>query len=69
MSTYKVSYTKVFVPGSILSGLTYTDTVRDQTESDVAFLVDYFRRHEVTPVQAYCSCNYTITNVTVTVQD
>lgn len=30
MSTYKVSYTKVFVPGSILSGLTYTDTVRDQ---------------------------------------
>jgi len=68
MKLYTVTYTNVFVKNSTLSGLTYTDNVRDQTEDDVAYLVDYFSQHEVTPVNAYCSSNYTIANVTVTEQ-
>jgi len=72
MSTYKVSYTKVFVPGSILEGLKYVETTlgstrKGMTEIEVSLLIEWAQRHEVIPVNACGGSNYTVENVTVTV--
>jgi hypothetical protein len=70
MSTYKVSYTKVFVPGSILEGLEYVTTIDDLnlTISDVARLVNWCKRAETKPVDVFGGSAFTVKDVTVTVR-
>lgn len=66
MQRYTVTFTKVFVPGSTLAGLTYTETEHGLTEEQALHVADFCRRHTVEPVKAYCSSHYTVTGFSVT---
>ena len=71
MTRNKISYTKVFVPVSILNGLTYDEIVmgsdgKGMTEIETSLFIEWAQAAKDIPVIACAGSNYTVTNVTVT---
>lgn len=67
-----VKFTKNFIPGSILEGLTYsasvemTGNIGPKTETDRANeYVAYLQKHTSKPVKACVSSHYTVSNIEV----
>lgn len=66
-----VTFTKHFVPGSILEGLTYPETVEFapinglDTQKRVNDFVSFLKKHTTKPVKACAGSNYTVSDIEV----
>lgn len=61
----KVTFTKTFVPGSILEGLTYDETIEFGSQDSTDKFVSFLKKHTDKPVKACAGSNYTVSNIEV----
>ena len=66
---YAITYTKRFVPGSLLEGLTYDVVEKDITLDQAIPLVRWCREHKDVPVKACAGSDYTITGYDVAITE
>lgn len=62
---FTITFTKVFTPGSLLEGLTYTETISFPTRQSTSNYVAFLEAHTTEPVKAIGGSDYTVTAIQV----
>lgn len=66
---YAITYTKRFVPGSLLDGIEFDEVAKDITLDQAIPLVRWCRDHKDVPVKACAGSDYTITSYDVAITE
>ena len=62
---FMVRYTKVFLAGNVLAGLTYPETAGPMDSMDAGDFIEWAKAHAVEPVETLFGSNYRIADVVV----